>query len=303
MCGAVGIVVGVLSAGLGFMQHQQNVAAQNAAIEAQNQNARAQFAVAQLQTDIRNKEEEQKYQMQELQIETTDYLADRGLEQDYAAINTRWFEEEEAAAFKKQESSIAALESQGQILAAGREGNSIINLIDDVVTKQKRFDFNVDRGFAFVGRKTADDFRRANVASASTKAGQQRYLKRTWIDPARPIDAPKIKSNTGLALLSAGLSGFSAGSSAQGGWEKYQYYKGKNSSILLKENIVKVREAASGLGVYLFNYIGDSKRYMGAIAEEVLKIKPEAVGFKNGYLAVDYDLIDVDFKEISPLTT
>ena len=300
MCGAVGIVVGVLSAGLGFIQHQQNVAAQNAAIEAQNQNQRAQFAVAQLQTDIRNKEEEQKYQMQQLQIETTDYLADRGLEQDYAAINTRWFEEEEAAAFKKQESSIEALEAQGTILAAGREGNSIINLIDDVVTKQKRFDFNVDKGFAFVGRKTAAAFRRANVASASTKAGQQRYLKRTWIDPARPIDAPKIKSNTGLALLSAGLSGFSAGVGAQGGWEKYQHYK---SSILLKENLVKVREAASGLGVYLFNYIGDTKRYMGAIAEEVLKIKPEAVARVDGYLAVNYDLIDVDFKEISPLAT
>jgi len=228
MCGAVGIVMGVLSAGLGFMQHQQSVAAQNAAIKAQNANDTARFEVAQLQTKVRNTEEDQKQQMQDLQFDTTDYLADRGLEQDYAAINTRWFEEEEAAAFKKQESSIAALESQGKILAAGREGNSIINLIEGVVTKQKQYDFNVDKGFAFVGRKTSDDFRRANVASASTKAGQQRYHKRTWLDPAKPIARPLVKSNTGLALLSAGLQGFSAGTSAQGGWEKYQYYKSKN---------------------------------------------------------------------------
>ncbi len=300
MCGPVAIVVGVLSAGLSFYQHQQNVRAQNEAIEVANQNARAQFDVAKLQTEIRNTEEEQKKLMQDLQINTTNYLADRGLEQDWAAINTRWFEEEEAKAFKKQESSIEALESQGRILAAGREGNSIINLIDDQVTKQKRFDFNQDRGFAFVGRGLSMDKKRSLIASASTKAGQQRYQKRTWIDPARPIDRPKIRSNTGLALLSAGLSGFSSGLSAESSWLKYKHYK---SSILLKENLVKVRETASGLGVYLFNYIGDTKRYMGAIAEEVLKIKPEAVARVDGYLAVNYDLIDVDFKEASPLPT
>ena len=50
MCGPVAIVVGVLSAGLSFYQHQQNVRAQNEAIEVANQNARAQFDVAKLQT-------------------------------------------------------------------------------------------------------------------------------------------------------------------------------------------------------------------------------------------------------------
>ena len=37
------------------------------------------------------------------------------------------------------------------------------------------------------------------------------YIKQTYIDPARPIEKPKMKSNTGLALLSAGLQGASAG--------------------------------------------------------------------------------------------
>lgn len=225
MCGAVGIVVGVLSAGLGFYQHQQNIAAQNAAIDAANQNARAQFAVAELQTDIRNREEEQKKQMQDLNISTTDFLADRGLEQDFAQVNVRWMEEEEAKAWKKQKSGIEALETQGQIIAAGREGNSIINLINDVVNKQNKFDYNQDRGFAFVGRGLQMDKKRSLIASASSKASLQPYQKRTWIDPARPIDRPRIRSNSLLAGLSAGLQGFSAGVGAQGGWEKYQYYK------------------------------------------------------------------------------
>ena len=45
------VIVGVLSAGLGFMQHQQSVAAQNRQIEVANQNAVAQFEVSKLQTE------------------------------------------------------------------------------------------------------------------------------------------------------------------------------------------------------------------------------------------------------------
>ena len=41
------------------------------------------------------------------------------------------------------------------------------------------------------------------------------YIARTYIDPARPILAPKVRKNTGLALLSAGLQGASAGMNFQ----------------------------------------------------------------------------------------
>jgi len=56
----------------------------------------------------------------------------------------------------------------------------------------------------------------------------QPYQKQTFIKSARPIDRPRIRSNSFVAGLSAGLKGFSAGTSAQTGWEKYQYYKGLN---------------------------------------------------------------------------
>ena len=52
MCSVVGIVVGIISGGLSLYQHQQNVAAQNAAIDAANQTTRAQIAVEDLRTDI-----------------------------------------------------------------------------------------------------------------------------------------------------------------------------------------------------------------------------------------------------------
>ena len=131
--------------------------------------------------------------------------------------------------------------------------------------------------------------------------------------PAAPILQEKVRGNTGLALLSAGLSGASAGmnwSSAMSGagytwkgWTGGGYVKagakaasGAPSSRLLKENIFKLGKSSEGHNVYKFNYKGNPTNYIGVIAEEVQKLKPEAVfRMANGFLGVNYDQIDVDF--------
>ena len=64
----------------------------------------------------------------------------------------------------------------------------------------------------------------------------------------------------------------------------------------LKENIKKIGESISGLGIYTFNYIGKTTKYIGTMADEVLKIKPEAVIVRDGFMAVNYGLIDVNFE-------
>ena len=70
------------------------------------------------------------------------------------------------------------------------------------------------------------------------------------------------------------------------------------SDRILKENIKKIGESISGLGIYKFNYIGKTKQYIGTMSDEVKKIFPEAVVLMaNGYEGVRYDLIDVQFKE------
>ena len=54
----------------------------------------------------------------------------------------------------------------------------------------------------------------------------------------------------------------------------------------------------SGLGIYRFNYIGQAKKYIGAMADEVIKVVPEAAILgADGFYRVNYDLIDVDFRE------
>lgn len=57
----------------------------------------------------------------------------------------------------------------------------------------------------------------------------------------------------------------------------------------VKENIVKLYEEPDGLGVYEYNYKWDKTPRIGVMADEVAKLRPEALGPKlNGYMTVDY---------------
>lgn len=60
----------------------------------------------------------------------------------------------------------------------------------------------------------------------------------------------------------------------------------------LKTDIVKLGERPDGLGVYLYRYIWGPARFIGVMAQEVLKVKPSAVvTMPNGFMAVDYSQI------------
>jgi hypothetical protein len=64
------------------------------------------------------------------------------------------------------------------------------------------------------------------------------------------------------------------------------------SDSRLKKIISKVGEK-NGIGWYLFKYLGSNAMYEGAIAQEVQKVKPEAVKqHANGFLMVDYAALE-----------
>lgn len=56
----------------------------------------------------------------------------------------------------------------------------------------------------------------------------------------------------------------------------------------LKHSIVKRGVHSKGMGIYEFSYVGETERYIGVMAQEVLPIIPEAVIEINGYMAVNY---------------
>ena len=73
----------------------------------------------------------------------------------------------------------------------------------------------------------------------------------------------------------------------------------KFSDRRLKENIVAVGEYPNGLTKYEFNYIGDDVRYRGVMAQDVLKVAPEAVIEMNtGMYAVDYQKLGIEMERV-----
>ena len=70
------------------------------------------------------------------------------------------------------------------------------------------------------------------------------------------------------------------------------------SDIRLKENIKQVGVSPDGYKIYEFNYKGEDKRWRGAMAQDVVKKNPMAVGIRNNYLTVDYNQIDVNMEAV-----
>ena len=69
-----------------------------------------------------------------------------------------------------------------------------------------------------------------------------------------------------------------------------------SSDIKLKENIEEVGVSSNGYKIYEFNYKGFKDRWRGAMAQDVVKKNPMAVGIQDNYLTVDYSKIDVNME-------
>ena len=71
------------------------------------------------------------------------------------------------------------------------------------------------------------------------------------------------------------------------------------SDVRLKENITKVGNSPSGINIYEWNYIGNTQRYRGVMAQEILERHPEAVALQpDGYMSVYYGKIDVNMEMV-----
>ena len=206
-----------MSAGLSIMQQQAATRAQNAQIEYQNQVAEQEYQYNIGKADAARTNEAQQKQLQDDVIAQNFFLANEAYESDIAALNLRMMQEQAATGAEKRKSSLAALQAKGEIVAAGRVGNSIQNLIADVQRQQAAFDYATDKNLAFVGKQSQEQKRGAGIDRASRIASQQPYLERTILDPMQPIKRSKVKGPGMLGVLNAGLSGAQAGFTASSG--------------------------------------------------------------------------------------
>ena len=233
MCEPVSIIMGVMSAGLSIMQQQAATRAQNAQIEFENMQAEQQYEYAVLQTDANRTGEQQQRQMQEDLMAQNEYLANEAYESDIAQLNLQLMQEQEAAGQAKRGAALEALEARGEILAAGRFGNSIQNLIADARREQAVFDYATSQNLAFTGKQIQEQKRGSGIERASRIASQQPYLERTYLDPLKPMKRGKVRGPGFAGILSAGLGGATTGLSTASSikdagfkWEGGKYVRG-----------------------------------------------------------------------------
>ena len=230
MCSAVPIILGVLSAGLSIVQQQQAAAAQNAQIEAANLQAQQDWNFQRLSAESRRTHEQQQAWLREDKIFQNTYFANAGYESDIAQYNLRYMQEQQAAAHEKRKTNIESLQAKGEIVAAGRTGNSVINLINDVKRQQSYFDFATGLNMAFTGKQLQERKKAANIQRGSKIASVQPYLKQTILDPLEPMKRPRMKGPGWAGYASAALSGVQVGMGAYSFGQQYEQkwlgYKG-----------------------------------------------------------------------------
>lgn len=98
------------------------------------------------------------------------------------------------------------------------------------------------------------------------------------------------QTNTQSSSSRTGGSGFGSLLSAAG--QAYTAF----SDRTLKEKIKHVGRK-NGFNLYEFSYKGDSKRFIGVMADEVERVLPEAVTIISGFKAVNYGMIGIPFME------
>ena len=223
MCGpiAIPIAMGVATAGLGigqqiasYQQAKTNTAYRNAA-------AQQQYEYGLLQAQSSREYESQRSLMQDDIISQNAEIAAIAHAGEISGANLRYMQEQEAAAQKRRESSVKLLESRGEVVAAGRVGNVVDTLLADLYRRDAAFDYANSRNLAFSMMQTQEAKRGAQAQYASRLASQQPYLKRTILDPIKPLkeanpsSLPYVLGGAG-SVLSGVTAGLGTASSMQG---------------------------------------------------------------------------------------
>lgn len=228
MCDPVSITLGVVSAGLGIGQAVAGAQAAQQQVSFANAQAQQGFQFQQMQASSARNFEQMKANQQEELMRINRLMADNAYAADVAALNARLMQEQAAASQEQQKGAIAGTKARGEVIASGRLGNTVDNLVADFYRQQAQFDFATSQNLAFTG--TQIQLQKQGVAAerGSRIASQQPYIKQPVLDPLEPIYQSK-PSMAPFLLQGAGaiVSGVGTGMSTAGSINKAGYtYKG-----------------------------------------------------------------------------
>jgi hypothetical protein len=154
--------------------------------------------------------------------------------------------------------------------------------------------FNRNKSIVDTGKKAAAD----KKAQDAIKAAEARQA----VLDARQAAADRSRQSYNPGNIGGGSYRSDRDNSRDGGYGGSSKRSADNrssdlgfSDIRLKDNIELVGKSPSDINIYNFTYLNDPKVYQGVMAQEV----PWAsVKHDSGYLMVDYNKVDVDFKSV-----
>ena len=173
-------VLGVAQAYTGYQAAQQQVRHANA-------QAQQNYEFQVLQATSQRNYESNRQQLQDDYIEQNTWLARNAFESQNAQLNLRIQQEQALARQQKEEAAKKAMQMRGEVVASGRVGNTIDNLVADVYRQQASFDYATSQNLAFATLGTQEEKRSLQAQMASRIASSQPYLQRTILDPVKPI--------------------------------------------------------------------------------------------------------------------
>lgn len=221
MCGPIPIIMGVVSAGLGIGQAVAGYKSAQQQVDFANAQAQQGFRFQQMQaSSTRNFEQLRANQQDEL-MRINRLMADNAYANDIGALNARLMQETAAASQEAQKGAIAGAKARGEIIASGRLGNTVDNLVADFRRQQAQFDYATSQNLAFTG--TQIQLQKQGVAAerGSRIASQQPYLQQPVLDPLEPLYQAKPSMTPFLlqgasAVLGGVSTGMSTASSMKG---------------------------------------------------------------------------------------
>ena len=210
MCEPVSITLGIISAGLGIGQAVAGAQAAQQQVEFANAQARQGFQFQQMRAN----------QQDEL-MRINRLMADNSYSDEIAQLNARLMQEQAATSQQQQQAATAGAKARGEVIASGRLGNTVDNLVADVYRQQAQYDYYSSQNLAFTGQQIQLEKRGAAAQRGSRIASQQAYIQQPVLDPQEPIYQSK-PSMLPFILQGAGavVSGVSTGMSTKASLDK-----------------------------------------------------------------------------------
>ena len=224
MCGPIPIIMGVVSAGLGIGQAVTGAQAAQQQVAFANAQAQQAYSFQQMQAGAARNFEELRAGQQEGLMQINRLMADNAYANDIATLNSRLMQEQAAASQEQQKGAIAGTKARGEIIASGRLGNTVDNLVADFRRQQAQYDYATSQNLAFTGQQIQLQKRGVAAERGSRIASQQPYIKQPVLDPLEPIYQAK-PSMTPFILqgISGAVSGVGTGLSTASSINKAGY--------------------------------------------------------------------------------